>query len=37
MATKSIKKLLRMDNNNLLEFKLEILKQIQTVLKSKPH
>ena len=37
VATKSIKKLLRMDNNNLLEFKLEILKQIQTVLKSKPH
>ena len=28
VATRSVKKLLRIDNNNLLEFKLEILKQI---------
>lgn len=37
VATRAIKKLLRVDNNNLLEFKVEILKQIQTILKSKQH
>ena len=37
VATKTIKKLLKVDNNNLLEFKVEVLKQLQAVLKSKPH
>ena len=37
VATRCIKKLLRVDNNNLLDFKLEILKQLQIILKSKPH
>lgn len=37
MATRTIKRLLRVDNNNLLDFKLDILKALQVVLKSKPH
>ena len=37
VATRCIKRLLRIDNNNLLEFKLDILKQLQAILKSKPH
>jgi len=36
-ATRSIKRLLRADNNNLLSFKLDILKQLQNTLKSRPH
>ena len=37
VATRAIKKLLRVDDNNLLEFKVEIMKQIQLVLKTKNH
>jgi len=37
VATRTIKRLLRVDNNNLLDFKLDILKALQVVLKSKPH
>lgn len=37
IATRTIKKLLRVDDNNLLAFKVEILKQLQQTLKNKPH
>ena len=37
VATKTVKKLLRVDDNNMLEFKVEVLKQLQNVLKNRPH
>jgi hypothetical protein len=36
-ATKTIKELLKRDDNNLLDFKLEILKEILKVTKTKNH
>jgi hypothetical protein len=36
-ATKTIKELLKRDDNQLLDFKLEILKEILKVTKTKPH
>ena len=36
-VTKTMKSLLKRDENGLLEFKLEIIKELHTVIKSKAH
>ena len=37
MATQALRSLLKKDDNNILEFKLDALKELHKVIKQKPH